>query len=189
VRYENLVIDPEPLLRELLDWLGEPWSLGVLEHHNVQSARGGRLQVEGRSRVDDPIDVSRVSKWTQRMTEPQRAVLRKRLGALGGFLGYNVDDPIALLPLRDGALVANGVDLDARIDQHAELDLRRENNRPIADRFYDPRVSQIRSREALAELEQPGWLRRIALIAWRRIPPARRGQLRPALRRARALIR
>ena len=36
VRYEELVLRPEPVLRELLDWLGEPWSDRVLEHHTVQ---------------------------------------------------------------------------------------------------------------------------------------------------------
>ena len=60
------MLRPEPLMRELLDWLGEPWSQSVLEHHTVQGARGGRLKVEGRSRVDDPIDTSRIAKWTRR---------------------------------------------------------------------------------------------------------------------------
>jgi hypothetical protein len=40
VRYENLVTDPEPTLRELLGFLGEPWDDTVLEHdrwpHDVQ---------------------------------------------------------------------------------------------------------------------------------------------------------
>ena len=31
VRYEELVLRPEPVLRELLDWLGEPWSDSVLD--------------------------------------------------------------------------------------------------------------------------------------------------------------
>jgi hypothetical protein len=40
VRYEELVTDPEATLRELLDFLGEPWDDAVLEHdrwpHDVQ---------------------------------------------------------------------------------------------------------------------------------------------------------
>ena len=80
------MLRPEPVLRELLDWLGEEWSPSVLEHHAVQGSRGGKRKVEGRSMVDDPIDVSRISKWTTRMDERQRAVLRRRLERLGAVL-------------------------------------------------------------------------------------------------------
>ena len=90
------MLQPEPVLRELLDWLGEQWSTSVLEHHAVQGSRGGKRKVEGRSMVDDPIDVSRISKWTTRMDERQRAVLSRRLERLGRFYGYDVDDPAAL---------------------------------------------------------------------------------------------
>ena len=69
VRYEELVTRPEPVLRELLEWLGEPWSPAVLEHHAVQGGRGGPTRVEGRSRADDPIDETRVAKWTTAMLE------------------------------------------------------------------------------------------------------------------------
>ena len=96
VRYEELVLRPEPLLRELLDWLGEPWSDKVLQHHEVQTAKsGGKLVVEGTNRIDDAIDVSRVAKWHKRMSEMHRRsmdnadgpavrVLRLRHGRPGG---------------------------------------------------------------------------------------------------------
>src|ERR671914_746765 len=173
VRYEDLVLQPEPVLRELLDWLGEEWSAGVLEHHAVQGSRGGKRKVEGRSLVDDPIDVSRISKWTTRMNERQRAILRRRLERLGRFYGYEVDDPAALNPLREGALIASGADIDARIESFPELDLRRQRAVPVADRFFDPRKVKVRSVDALAELERkppphPG--RRVVLAVWRRTP-------------------
>jgi hypothetical protein len=194
VRYEDLVLRPEPLLRELLDWLGEPWSANVLEHHTVQGARGGRLKVEGRSRVDEPIDTSRIAKWTKTMGEGQRGVLRRRLGALGAFYGYDVDDPLALAPLRDGALVASGADIEARVEGFRQLDLRTQGTIPVADRLYDPRKLRIRTAESIAELErrprQPASLPRTAALAvWRRVPERGRARIRPAARRARALIR
>jgi hypothetical protein len=182
VRYEDLVLRPEPLLRELLDWLGEPWSPSVLEHHAVQSKRGGRRKVEGRSLVDDPIDVSRVSKWTTTMRVRDRAVLRRRLSRLGAFYGYEIDDPVALEPLREGALLAGGRDLDARIERFPELDLRGRRAVPVADRFYDPRKMKVRSVEALAELErppQPGTARRALMAAWRRMPRGVRVRIGP----------
>jgi hypothetical protein len=143
VRYEDLVLRPEEALRELLDWLAEPWSPSVLEHHNVQGARGGRLQVEGRSRVDDPIDVTRIAKWTRSMTQPQRTMLRRRLSELGAFYGYDVDDPQVLAPLREGALLAGGADIDARIEAFPALDLRTQGNVPTPDRYYDPRAKRL----------------------------------------------
>ena len=188
VRYEDLVLRPEALLRELLDWLGEPWSPSVLEHHTVQGARGGRVKVEGRSRVDDPIDTSRIAKWTTRMTEGQRKVLRRRLGPLGAFYGYDVDAAEEFAPLREGTLIAAGPDIDARIELHEHLDLRTQGTVPVADRMYDPRKVGIRTLEALAEMARPpapSRSRRWALAVWTRLPV----RLRSLVRRARALSR
>jgi hypothetical protein len=188
VRYEDLVLTPEPVMRELLDWLGEEWSASVLEHHAVQGSRGGKRKVEGRSLVDDPIDVSRISKWTTTMEERHRAVLRRRLTRLGAFYGYDIDDPVTLDPLREGSLVAGGQDLDPRIDRFPELELRRQRSVPVADRFYDPRKTKVRSVEALAELERreaPGLPRRALIAAWRRTPHRVRSKLRPLARRLR----
>lgn len=192
VRYEDLVLRPEALLRELLDWLGEPWSPNVLAHHTVQGARGGRLKVEGRSRVDDPIDTSRIAKWTNTMTEGQRNLLRRRLGRLGAFFGYDVDDAETFAPLREGSLIAAGPDIDARIEAHGHLDLRTQGTVPVADRLYDPRKVGIRTLEALAEMArppEPSRQRRAALAVWTRLPERLRSPLRRAFRRARALTR
>jgi Sulfotransferase family len=186
VRYEDLVLRPEPVLRELLEWLGEDWSPSVLEHHAVQGSRGGKRKVEGRSMVDDPIDVSRISKWATRMDERQRAVLRRRLGRLGQLYGYDIDDPVGLTPLREGALIAGGSHLDARIEEFADLDLRRQRAVPVADRFFDPRKVKVRSVEALAELERkppPHPVRRVVLAVWRRTPARLRPLARRVLRR------
>jgi hypothetical protein len=188
VRYEDLVLRPEPLLRELLEWLGEDWSPSVLEHHAVQGSRGGKRKVEGRSLVDDPIDVSRISKWTKTMEERHRNVLRRRLTRLGAVYGYEIDDPAARAPLREGSLLADGRDLDARIEMFPELELRRQRAVPVADRFYDPRKTKVKSVEALAELEKrevPPVHRRALIAVWRRTPHRVRSRLRPLARRLR----
>jgi hypothetical protein len=188
VRYEELVLQPEALLRELLGWLGEPWSDSVLEHHAVQGSRGGKRKVEGRNLVDDPIDVSRITKWTKTMEERHRAVLRRRLDRLGQLYGYAVDEPTTLVPLREGALIASGTDIDARVDVFADLDARRERSIPVADRFYDPRKAKVRTVEQLAALqrpEEPALPRRALLAVWRRTPPAVQGRVRRFVRRVR----
>ena len=194
VRYEDLVLRPEELLRELLEWLGEPWSPDVLSHHTVQGARGGRVKVEGRSRVDEPIDTSRIAKWTKTMGPGARNVLRRRLATLGEFYGYDVDDPLALAPLREGALLASGEDIAARTSRFGSLDLQTQGNVPVADRLYDPRRLGVRTLETIRALERrrkpaPSRPKRAAIAVWRRVPERGRARLRPVVRRVRALLR
>src|SRR5690606_5953329 len=93
LRYEDLVLQPEQVMRELLDRLDEPWADEVLAHDEVQASRGGRRVVEGRTVVDDPIDVSRIAAWAQRLDAGKRRRLDARLGRLGAFFGYRTDDP------------------------------------------------------------------------------------------------
>ena len=40
VRYEELISEPEEVLRPLLDFLGLPWSSSVLDHQRTAAARG-----------------------------------------------------------------------------------------------------------------------------------------------------
>lgn len=98
-RYEDLVLDPEPVMRELLEWLDEPWSQRVLEHHVVHKERGTPEKVEGRTRSSDPIDVGRITKWTADMDDEGYAVMRAKADTLARFFGYDLDDARALGPL------------------------------------------------------------------------------------------
>lgn len=153
LRYEDLVLRPERVLREVLDWLGEPWSDAVLEHHAVQGERGGRKQVEGKSRVDDPIDVSRISRWTTQLTPRQRRHISRRHARLARYFGYDATEPATLEPLaRDGRLVASGAEMAARMDLFPGLDLREPGAPTVYESPYDPRKLMILRREDHAEL-------------------------------------
>lgn len=139
LRYEDLVLQPEPVMRELLEWLGEPWADEVLAHDEVQASRGGRRVVEGRTVVDDPIDVSRIAKWAQRLDARERQRLDERLGRLGAFFGYRTDDPSVLEPIAgEGRIVATGADLRARTEAFADLDLKTRPTPPVYDELYNP---------------------------------------------------
>jgi hypothetical protein len=139
IRFEELVAHPEPVLRELLAWLGEPWSPAVLEHHAVQRARGARLDVEGGSRADDPIDPARAARWQQQLDARTRSRIESKLGRLGEFLGYSFADPAALAPLRPtGGYVVGGRAIHRRIDRFPDLDLRTRGPVPPADGFLHP---------------------------------------------------
>jgi hypothetical protein len=185
VRYEELVLRPEPLLRELLDWLGEPWSDQVLQHHEVQTAKsGGKLVVEGTNRIDDPIDVSRVAKWHGRMGELHRRSLKQRMGRLSEFFGYDMDDPAVLAPLRgDGKLLIRGSDIAARMEAFPDLRLEEKAEPGLAERHYHPGRMQLHGigefvKKAAPPPEPPFHVR-----LWRVLPLAVRLQFHPLGRR------
>ncbi len=194
VRYEEMVLRPEALFRELLDWLGEPWSDRVLEHHTVQVERGGQLTVEGKNRIDDPIDVSRIDKWHRTMPGNRRPALKERLGRLAEFWGYSMDDPAVFEPLAaDGGMVVHGRDVARRIDAFGDLDLRAEPEPPIAERFYHPGKMQLYFVEdgppaaAAAAAPAPAAPERephVLVRAWRVLPRSVRVRLHPIARRA-----
>jgi len=187
LRYEDLVLRPEPVLRELLDWLGEPWSDQVLQHHEVQTARGGRLVVEGTNRIDDPIDVSRVAKWHDRMSEMHRHSLTKRLGRLSEFYGYDMSDPAVLAPV--GAnLVIRGTEIDARIDAFADLNLREKADPGLAERHYHPGRMQLHGIGEFVKKSPPPPDPPFHVRLWRLMPLSVRRQFHPRLRRIRRRV-
>ena len=80
---------PEETLRELVDWLGEPWSDDLLRHNDVQAARGAPRISAGNTRPRDPIKTDLADRWADALEEPELAALAERTGALAGFLGYD----------------------------------------------------------------------------------------------------
>ena len=91
-RYEDLVRQGEPVLRDLLSFLGEPWSPEVLHHHEVQREKGAPRAVEGQTITSDPVDASRADAWASAATEGDRAELL-RVAGLADFLGYQASGP------------------------------------------------------------------------------------------------
>ena len=171
VRYEDLVRRPEPVLRELLEWLGEPWSPSVLEHHTVQAGRGGKRKVEGFSAVDDPIDETRVAKWTTRMLEDHRAWLEERVGPLAEFFGYGLGGPDAVEPVSaDGGVLLHGGELVARIEGFPSLELRKGGDGGPYDEPYDPRELMVLRRSEYAQITSPRGVRRIGIKVVRALP-------------------
>ena len=97
-RYEDLVLEGEPVLRELMTCLGEPWSPSLLEHHRVQHEKGAPRAVDGSTVTRDPIDARRAERWTQAATADDYQALAG-VTELAGFLGYEPADPTNRQPL------------------------------------------------------------------------------------------
>lgn len=177
LRYEHLVLQPERAVGELLEWLGEPPSDTVLRHHEVQAARGGSSRTSGKSRVDEPIDTSRIDRWRSALPEAERNRIADRLGPLARFYGYDVHDAFLLEPLHDGdALLTSGPQIAARIDRFPALDLMRPIDLPNSDALHDPREYAAVERERLRALQE------------REAPAAPKGSSGVSRRLARALL-
>ena len=95
IRYEDLVTDTEPVLREVLDFLQEPWKDEVMAHHEVQ---GGGV-AEGGTKSSDPVDTARMSKWRSAVTDKQLQRLVKRADSQARIFGYTAADPLPTGPL------------------------------------------------------------------------------------------
>jgi hypothetical protein len=99
LRYEDLVGRPEPTLRELLEWLQEPWSEDVLRHNDVHASRGTPRISAGATRTRDPIITELADRWIDGLAEPDLDVLASKTGALAEFFGYDPRRPGVRGPL------------------------------------------------------------------------------------------
>jgi hypothetical protein len=95
LRYEDLVGAPEETLRELVEWLGEPWSDDVLRHNDVQAAQGAPRISAGNTRTRDPITSDLADRWADELTGPEIERLAAVTGDVAGFLGYDPTRPAA----------------------------------------------------------------------------------------------
>jgi protein-tyrosine sulfotransferase len=194
LRYEDLVLRPEPVMRELLEWLGEPWSDSVLAHHEVQTQRDHH-RIEGLSRADEPVDPSRIAKWATR-EEHQKTFpfISRVLDGVTRYWGYSFEQPEALAPLNDsGSLLFGGPEAKARVEQFPELELMTRAGAPIHEHLYHPRdvmvvpVPHDRPRFVPGERDAtlgpaPGPLRAKIHEGVKRLPPPVRSRARAAAR-------
>ena len=93
LRYEDLVEHPEETLRELVGFLGEPWSDDLLRHNDVQAARGTPRISAGNTRTRDAISTQSAHRWADSMTDATRRLLDDSAGPLARFLGYEPTEP------------------------------------------------------------------------------------------------
>lgn len=87
VFYEGLAVDPEPVLREVCDFLGEAWDHGLLRHmekdltiFNARHLSGERLKV--------PIDGSKIGRWKKDLNAKDIKEFEREAGDLLEELGY-----------------------------------------------------------------------------------------------------
>jgi hypothetical protein len=109
IRYEALILDTEPTLREIVDFYELPWDDAVLNYHEQSAQRldemkrelpdqGKRtaLSVERRmmthARTTEKPDPRRVSRWRESMDRTDRELFESIAGPLLEELGYVTGD-------------------------------------------------------------------------------------------------
>ena len=138
LRYEELVSDPEPVLRELFSWLGEPWDPRVLAFNEVHKERGTATKAEGGTRSDQPLDTRRIAKWQESMDNEGLTQLHNALPGLVQLFGYDRDDAFALAPLTTvpGSSLLLGSELAIRNKEFDRLIPWDERGRPTFENSH-----------------------------------------------------
>lgn len=93
VRYEDLILRPEPTLRNLLEWLDEPWNDAVLRYHEVteQGSRDPSRFLQNPEATAPPY-ASSVGRWRFDMSPADAELFKRRAGELLSRLGYSDGD-------------------------------------------------------------------------------------------------
>ena len=105
-RYEDLVVDPEPVVRRVAAFVDLPWSDAMLCYHEHAEERmqevvrelrplgGGTITAEERVRqhqlVSEPPSSSRIGRWRTEMSPEEQEAFRSVAGKLLEELGYEV---------------------------------------------------------------------------------------------------
>lgn len=178
VRYEELTRDPEPVMRALLEWLGEPWSPHVLRHH--EGAADGPRVAEGGTRTTDAVDAGRIGRWRRWLDDEARDKVWAATGEWARLLGYGTDPSEPLEPLSATGLLVSGGDVDRRRRAFPGLDLSAPP-RPRRDEPLLPKKLRRRGRRRRAE----GRAEEQARLLAERLPPGVQRGIRAARRQRR----
>ncbi|MAE67205.1 MAG: hypothetical protein CMJ18_23335 [Phycisphaeraceae bacterium] len=88
VRYESLVTDTETTMREVLQFLDEPWDDAVLHHHERRTAQSDDDHESSAAQARRPIYATSIGQWRHRMNARQKAAFKREAGDLLVRLGY-----------------------------------------------------------------------------------------------------
>jgi hypothetical protein len=108
LRYEDLVAEPEPVLRRIASFVHLPWDEAMLDYHRQAEKRmsremartlkplgGGTITAEERARqhelVSRPPSQSRTGRWRTEMSAEDRAAFESVAGVMLKKLGYDLE--------------------------------------------------------------------------------------------------
>jgi Sulfotransferase family len=90
VRYEALVADPERTIRQVLEFLDEPWDPAVLSYHT--KSRDQEPAESSTAQAMKPLNPESLGRWQREMTDADKVAFKKEAGRLLRELGYAKGD-------------------------------------------------------------------------------------------------
>jgi hypothetical protein len=88
IRYEELVRHPRPALERVCQYLGLAFEEGMLKPHELFDTLGDTTHYSHYANLAKPVTSSSIGTWRERLTDEQRVIVEKILGATLEELGY-----------------------------------------------------------------------------------------------------
>jgi protein-tyrosine sulfotransferase len=92
IRYEEVIGKPEPTLRALFEFIGEPWDDRVLKFHAERGSSRDVRKFPQNPEATRALYADAVSRWRTEMTRAEADIFKARAGALLIELGYEADN-------------------------------------------------------------------------------------------------
>jgi hypothetical protein len=92
VRYEDLALDPRPVLERLMAFLGEDWDEGMLAHASADSPFRDATRFAQNPEALGAVNVASVGRWQRDLDDRDRRIFKRVAGPLLVELGYAQDD-------------------------------------------------------------------------------------------------
>ena len=92
VRYEDLVLDPRPVLERLMGFLGEDWDEAMLAHASVESPFRDATRFAQNPEALVAVNTASIGRWERDLDERDRRIFKRIAGPLLVELGYASDN-------------------------------------------------------------------------------------------------
>jgi hypothetical protein len=92
VRYEDLVLDPRPVLERLMAFLGEDWDEGMLAHASADSPFRDATRFAQNPEALGAVNATSIGRWHRDLDARDRRIFKRVAGSLLVELGYAQDD-------------------------------------------------------------------------------------------------
>lgn len=102
VRYEDLLDDPEHVVRGILDWIGASFDASVLAYHQREVGPADAQREPWKEKAHQSIDPENKDKWRNQMSPGERAVVQRLAGSMMQAKQYALQSPTV-----DAALMAD----------------------------------------------------------------------------------
>jgi protein-tyrosine sulfotransferase len=92
VRYEDLALDPRPVLERLLAFLGEDWDDGMLAHASADSPFRDATRFAQNPEALGAVSTASLGRWQRDLDARDRRLFKRIAGSLLVELGYAADE-------------------------------------------------------------------------------------------------